>query len=72
LCGWLFGLTLYWLFRHRKLEATDRTTLDTLVDRIIGIESEGDANAKNKKSSATGLGQFLNETWLDMIRAYRP
>src|SRR5262249_28290022 len=23
-------------------------------------------------SSATGLGQFLDETWLDMIRAHRP
>jgi hypothetical protein len=29
-------------------------------------------STKNKRSSATGLGQFLNETWLDMIRAHRP
>jgi hypothetical protein len=26
----------------------------------------------NKLSSALGLGQFLDETWLDLIRAYRP
>jgi hypothetical protein len=63
---------LYGFFHHRELEANDRTSLDTLVDRIIDVESKGDANAKNKNSSATGLGQFLNETWLDMIRAYRP
>jgi hypothetical protein len=43
-----------------------------MVERIIEVESSGDANAKNKRTSATGLGQFLNETWLDLIRAYRP
>jgi hypothetical protein len=71
-CGWLFGLTLHWLVHQRQVEATDRAALDSVVRRIIGVESNGDTNAKNKRSSATGLGQFLNETWLDMIRAYRP
>jgi hypothetical protein len=47
-------------------------TIDAVVERIIGVESHGDPNAKNKRSSATGLGQFLDETWLDMIRAHRP
>ena len=47
-------------------------TIDAVVERIIGVESYGDPNAKNKRSSATGLGQFLDETWLDMIRAHRP
>ena len=46
--------------------------IDTVVDRIIGVESDGDPNATNKRSSATGLGQFLDETWLDIIRAHRP
>ena len=36
------------------------------------VELNGDANAKKKRSSATGLGQFLNETWLLLIRAHRP
>jgi hypothetical protein len=27
---------------------------------------------RNSRSSATGLGQFLDETWLDLVRAYRP
>jgi hypothetical protein len=43
-----------------------------VVEQIIGVESDGDPNAKNKRSSATGLGQFLDETWLDMISAHRP
>jgi hypothetical protein len=46
--------------------------IDTVVDRIIGVESDGDPNATNKRSSALGLGQFLDETWLDLIRAHRP
>jgi hypothetical protein len=46
--------------------------IDTVADQIIQVESNGDANAKNKRSSATGLGQFVNETWLILIRAHRP
>src|SRR6266849_1461198 len=42
-----------------------------VVERIIIVESSGDSNAKNKRSSATGAGQFLDETWLEMIRTYR-
>src|SRR6195256_1289257 len=42
-----------------------------VVERIIAVESSGDSNAKNKRSSATGAGQFLDETWLEMIRTYR-
>lgn len=44
----------------------------SLTDRIIGIESGGNANAKNPRSSATGLGQFIDSTWLDMIKRHRP
>lgn len=46
-----------------------------LVDKIIAVESGGsrDPNtAKNPMSSATGMGQFLKETWLDMFRKYFP
>jgi hypothetical protein len=52
--------------------ATMAVAMDAVVDRIIGVESDGDPNAKNKRSSATGLAQFLSETWLDMIRVHRP
>ena len=63
---------MYWLLDRRRDALTDRGALNAVVERIIGAESNGNPNAKNKRSSATGLGQFLNETWLEMIRAYRP
>ncbi|OCX66560.1 hypothetical protein BFP70_04895 [Thioclava sp. SK-1] len=43
-----------------------------LVNRIIHVESAGKADAKNTRSSATGLGQFIDSTWLRMMRSYRP
>jgi hypothetical protein len=42
------------------------------VDKIIGVESGGVATAKNPKSSATGLGQFIASTWMGVIRRHRP
>lgn len=46
--------------------------VEQLVDRIIQVESGGRADAKNPLSSATGLGQFIDGTWLRMMRVYRP
>jgi hypothetical protein len=43
-----------------------------LSDRIISVESGGDANATNPNSSATGAGQFISSTWLSMIKQNRP
>src|SRR5262245_9774873 len=56
----------------QREEPTAAFTVDAVVERIIDAESGGDPNVKNKRSSASGLGQFLDETWLDMIRAHRP
>jgi hypothetical protein len=70
--GWLGGSDSYWLPDVGREEATIGAAIDAVVERIISVESAGDPNAKNKRSSATGLGQFLDETWLDMIRAHRP
>src|SRR5690242_16069328 len=70
---WLLaGLSVYWLSLPTAERPTEKLVFDAIVERIIEVESSGDANAKNKRSSATGLGQFLNETWLDLIRAHRP
>lgn len=44
----------------------------SLVDKIIGVESGGNASAKNPDSTATGLGQFIESTWLRMFKQYFP
>ncbi|HRK42704.1 MAG TPA: M23 family metallopeptidase [Gemmobacter sp.] len=46
--------------------------VEALVDRIVQVESGGVATAKNTRSTATGLGQFIESTWLRMMRDYRP
>lgn len=46
--------------------------LDEYVDRVIGAESSGVATAKNPRSTATGGGQFIDKTWLEMVKAKRP
>lgn len=43
-----------------------------IADNIIGAESGGDPQAKNPNSTATGPGQFINSTWLDMMAKNRP
>ena len=49
-----------------------------VVDKIIGVESSGNPNAQPRDasgkllSSAGGLGQFIDSTWLSMMGKYRP
>ncbi len=46
-----------------------------ILDKIISAESSGNlkkANQPNKTSSALGLGQFINGTWLEMIKRLKP
>lgn len=77
---WFGGCNSPWLSNMLRDDLTDvrpddRTraeAIESVVERIIKVESNGDPNAKNKRSSATGLGQFLDETWLDLIRTHRP
>lgn len=42
------------------------------TDQVVTAESGGNATAKNPRSSATGLGQFIDSTWLDQVAKYRP
>ena len=51
---------------------TGGDAVEALVNRIIQIESAGRADARNPLSTATGLGQFIESTWLRMMRTYRP
>jgi hypothetical protein len=59
---WLGRYDAYWPPDSQREAPIAAPAIDTVVDRIIGVESDGDPNAKNKRSSATGLGQFLDET----------
>jgi hypothetical protein len=67
-----FVLSSY-VFRdaHLNGESINKTAVKALVERIIAIESNGDPNAKNKRSSAAGAGQFLDDTWLEAVRRHR-
>jgi hypothetical protein len=69
--GWSAGRYFHTAPAPAAQEAQE-LNIDAVVDQIIKVESNGDANATNKRSSATGLGQFLNETWLLLIRTHRP
>lgn len=52
--------------------ATGGTDIEAVVDRIIGLESGGKADAKNPLSSATGAGQFLDSTWIEQAPKHVP
>jgi hypothetical protein len=69
--GWCGGFYSHWPLDF-KPELVTSGAIDTVVERIIKVESNGDRNAKNSRSSATGLAQFLDETWLDLIWTHRP
>jgi hypothetical protein len=75
----LSGLAFGWLvtaivfeFAVIQDQLSRGDTIDAVVARIIRAESNVKPNVKNKNSSALGIGQFIDETWLDMIRLYRP
>jgi hypothetical protein len=42
------------------------------VDRVIGAESSGNPNAENPLSTATGLGQFIESTWIEQFKKVFP
>lgn len=48
------------------------SAVEALIGLIIHVESGGNARAKNPLSTASGLGQFIESTWLRMIRSYHP
>ena len=46
--------------------------IEALVFPITTVESANRCDARNPLSTAVGLGQFLNSTWLRIIHDYRP
>jgi hypothetical protein len=70
--GWAGG---WWSDRFLDVFSYDpagKAALRVVVERIIGAESNGCPDTKNKRSSAMGPGQFLDQTWLHLIRTHRP
>ena len=55
-----------------ELRIAGGSPIDAVASRIVFAESSGDPLAKNERSSATGAGQFLEATWLDLIHAAPP
>lgn len=49
-----------------------KTVSDETLNCIIQIESGGRPNIRASTSSATGLGQFLDATWMATVRRHRP
>jgi len=56
------------------LAPSDASTnpVGSVVDRIIGAESSGNPNAQNSRSSAGGLGGFIDSTWVATVKKFRP
>ena len=48
-------------------KAQESFTIDDYMARMEFVESSGRPTAKNKKSTATGLHQFTNTTWLEEV-----
>lgn len=48
------------------------TVSDETLNCIVTIESAGRLDAKAGTSTALGLGQFLNKTWLGVVEKHRP
>lgn len=48
------------------------TVSDEYLNCCIQIEAAGNPTAKAKTSSAFGLGQFLNATWLEEVQQHAP
>ena len=68
--GLLLALALHLIFGRETL--TGQAAVDSVISRIVAAESRGAVDAANKRSTAAGPAQFIDDTWLEMIRAYRP
>ena len=58
--------------RGQAVAAATSKATGSFVDKVTAVESGGNPTAKNPNSTATGLGQFIESTWLSMFRKYFP
>jgi hypothetical protein len=64
-----FLLGHFWDSRRKGL--SDRA-IQLVVEGIIKAESGGNSRAQNPRSTATGAGQFIESTWLELARKHLP
>jgi hypothetical protein len=69
--GFVGGWICHQLLNPQWGELSGDDAVATVVERIVQAESNGCATLKNKRSTATGSAQFLDETWLRLIREHR-
>lgn len=55
---------------YTKIQSSPQGTSDADMAKIAKAESGNNPNAKNPNSSASGLMQFTNRTWADMVAKY--
>ncbi|KQP52999.1 phage tail length tape measure family protein [Methylobacterium sp. Leaf106] len=60
------------LKKTTEVQATRSQSISSYMERVIGAESSGDTTAKNPLSTATGLGQFIEKTWLGLYKERFP
>ena len=60
------------LERDRAEGERTRAATGSFASKVVTVESGGVTDATNSNSSATGLGQFIEETWLSMFKKYFP
>ncbi|MBK3397663.1 MULTISPECIES: phage tail length tape measure family protein [Methylobacterium] len=58
--------------KETAVRAERSQNVSSYMDRVIGAESGGDPNVRNSRSTATGLGQFIERTWLALFKERFP
>lgn len=56
----------------KERAAAEERAIKAVSGKIPGIEASGRANATNPNSSAVGLGQFIESTWLKLFKENFP
>lgn len=58
--------------REAETRASRQQNVNSYMERVVGAESNGRTDAKNPLSTATGLGQFIEKTWLGLFKERFP
>jgi hypothetical protein len=66
------GYLVFTLPNAANVAFNDYQISSLIAERIILAESQGCATVTNKRSTATGPAQFIEGTWLSLIRKHRP